>query len=81
MIKEPLNFNYCGRDLAVHVEYEPDRFVVRVLEGSNPATNVVYTVSYETVDDAKKVGFSEDLVKNLMKLAKSDIKNKIVSLN
>lgn len=78
---EPLNFKFEGRELSVCANCEPDRWVVFVLEGSNPVANCFYTVTHNDVIVARMKGFDSNLVNGLMEHARLDIENRIVPLN
>ena len=52
-----------------------------MFEGEQHATNVVYTVSYETQVDASMQCQGLDLVEGLMQLAQKDVEQNRVNLN
>lgn len=72
-------FSFHGRSLEIRAEQGDRQWRIRVLENGLPATDVSYTVSYET-EYAWRESKHTDVVNELMTLAQRDINEGIVKL-
>src|SRR5579872_6824864 len=66
-------FSHNGRKFEVRAGLSGNEIKVRVFENGERATAVVYSVTIETVFDAKMRGFSLNLADDLMTLAERDV--------
>ena len=75
---ETKEFEYDGKQYEIRYWLQDDNetYKVKVFTDNKPANGYDYSISLENVEDLKRNKYPQDLLKDLIKLAENDIREK-----